>query len=140
MRRQVFADTSYWVALTDKNDDMHKVAQLAFFEIGDAQILTTEAVVIEVVNFFSRSGDWMRQKANYFVRQMIVSPEITVLPSNREMLMSGLSLHAQRPDKNYSLTDCISMQVMRELGIFEILTHDHHFAQEGFIALMRSAS
>ena len=137
MRHQVFADTSYWIALTDKTDMLHSAAQSAFLEIGDAQILTTEAVVIEVVNFFSQSGDWMRQKANLFVRQMIVSPEIIVLPSSREMLMSGLSLHAQRPDKNYSLTDCISMQVMRELGIFEILTHDHHFAQEGFVALLR---
>ena len=137
MRHQVFADTSYWIALTDKTDMLHSAAQSAFLEIGDAQILTTEAVVIEVVNFFSQSGDWMRQKANHFVRQMIVSPEIIVLPSSREMLMSGLSLHAQRPDKNYSLTDCISMQVMRELGIFEILTHDHHFAQEGFVALLR---
>lgn len=108
-------------------------------ETEGAQIFTTDAVLIEVVNFFSRSGDWMRQKANHFVRQVIVSPEMLVLPPSREMLMSGLSLHAQRPDKNYSLTDCISMQIMRELGIFEILTHDNHFEQEGFIALLRGA-
>ncbi len=137
MRCQVFADTSYWVALIDKSDALHQAAQFAFIEIKDAQILTTEAVLIEVVNFFSRYGDWMRQKAGHFVREIIVSPELVVLPSSREMLMSGLSLHLQRPDKNYPLTDCISMQMMRELGVFEILTHDHHFAQEGFVALMR---
>jgi len=56
------------------------------------------------------------------------------------MLLAGLDLHFDRPDKNYSLTDCISMQMMRELGVFEILTHDHHFAQEGFVALMRGES
>ena len=140
MRRRIFADTSYWVALTDKNDELHQDAQSAFLKIGDAQVMTTEAVAIEVVNFFSRSGQWMRQKANHLVRQMLVSPEILVLPTSREMLMSGLSLHSQRPDKSYSLTDCISMQVMRELGIFEILTHDRHFTQEGFVTLMREAA
>lgn len=35
-------------------------------------------------------------------------------------------------DKGYSLTDCSSMCVMKTLGITDVLTHDKHFAQEGF--------
>jgi predicted nucleic acid-binding protein len=41
-----------------------------------------------------------------------------------------------RPDKGYSLTDCVSMLVMRQEGITEILTHDIHFTQEGFTKLL----
>jgi predicted nucleic acid-binding protein len=37
-----------------------------------------------------------------------------------------------RPDKGYSLTDCISMQTMRKEGLTEVLTKDRHFEQEGF--------
>jgi hypothetical protein len=45
----------------------------------------------------------------------------------------------QRADKNYSLTDCISMQTMRREGITEALTTDKHFEQEGFRALFRES-
>lgn len=31
----------------------------------------------------------------------------------------------------YSLTDCRFMQVMRHEGLTDVLTNDHHFAQEG---------
>jgi hypothetical protein len=40
------------------------------------------------------------------------------------------------PGKYYSLTDCISMNLMRGRGITEILTHDQHFTQEGFTILL----
>jgi predicted nucleic acid-binding protein len=46
-----------------------------------------------------------------------------------------LSLYKARADKGYSLTDCISMNTMRERNLTEVLTHDQHFAQEGFSLL-----
>lgn len=42
-------------------------------------------------------------------------------------------LYSQRPDKGWSLTDCISFVVMIDRG----LTGDHHFEQAGFLALLR---
>jgi predicted nucleic acid-binding protein len=50
---------------------------------------------------------------------------------------SGLALYQVRPDKGYSLTDCISMQTMRREGMTDALTSDWHFEQEGFRALFR---
>jgi len=44
----------------------------------------------------------------------------------------GLKLYTERPDKDWSLTDCISFVVMEEHGIIEALTGDHHFEQAGF--------
>ena len=38
--------------------------------------------------------------------------------------------------RDYSLTDCISMEAMRQEGISEILTHDSHFTQEGFTIVL----
>jgi predicted nucleic acid-binding protein len=48
-------------------------------------------------------------------------------------------LYKDRPDKAYSLTDCLSMQVMRQEGLTESLTNDHHFTQEGFHILFPSS-
>ena len=44
-------------------------------------------------------------------------------------------MYKARPDKGYSLTDCISMNTMRAEGMAEVLTNDVHFRQEGFRAL-----
>jgi hypothetical protein len=48
-------------------------------------------------------------------------------------------LYSARPDKGYSLVDCISMQTMWREGIAEVLTNDRHFEQEGFRALFRDS-
>ena len=49
----------------------------------------------------------------------------------------GFDLYARRPDKSWSLTDCISFVVMTDRGLTEALTGDHHFEQAGFRALLR---
>jgi predicted nucleic acid-binding protein len=53
--------------------------------------------------------------------------------------MAGLELYHARPDKQYSLIDCISMEIMRREGLTDVLTNDRHFEQEGFRALFRAA-
>ena len=59
------------------------------------------------------------------------------MASSPELFASGSDLYAQRLDKDWSLTDCISFVVMRERGIAEALTADHHFEQAGFTILLR---
>jgi predicted nucleic acid-binding protein len=61
---------------------------------------------------------------------------VTVISQTHQSFLAGLVLYEARPDKDYSLTDCISMNVMRAEGITEILTHDGHFTQEGFTKLL----
>jgi len=61
---------------------------------------------------------------------------IEVLPQTRQSLLQGLELYKARSDKSYSLTDCVSMVTMRERNIADVLTHDRHFAQEGFRLLL----
>ena len=58
-----------------------------------------------------------------------------MIPQSRSSFLAGLDLYSQRPDKGYSLTDCISM---RAAGISDVLTNDKHFEQEGFLALFRN--
>jgi uncharacterized protein len=50
-----------------------------------------------------------------------------------------MKLFAGRPDKEWSLTDCVSFVVMEAQGIREALTTDEHFIQAGFRALLREA-
>jgi uncharacterized protein len=85
-----------------------------------------------VLAFFCEEGPHLRQLASDTVRGLYANPLMTVVPQSHQSFLAGLALYQARPDKGYSLTDCISMNVMRHEGITEILTHDNHFTQEGF--------
>lgn len=134
--RQVFADTYYWIALLNDKDQGHAAAQAASQSLGQATIVTTQEVLAEVLTHFSGFGRFMRQSAAVFVRNILADPAITVREQSASSFLSGLALYESRPDKAYSLTDCISMQAMRQAAITDILTADDHFAQEGFAKLL----
>lgn len=135
--KQVFADTFFFVALLDRTDDWHERARMASLMLENTVVVTSDAIMVEFVNFFSNHNAEIRRRVVKQVHQILDAPEFHVLPMTRSAMLSGLSLHASRSDKGYSLTDCISMQMMRELGLFDVLTHDHHFAQEGFVPMLR---
>ena len=59
-----------------------------------------------------------------------------VVHVDQELLEQGLALFQSRPDKEWSLTDCISFAVMQKRGIGRALTTDHHFEQAGFERLL----
>ena len=84
---------------------------------------------------FSDRGRMVREGAGRYVDRILNNPDIIVRPQSRCTFLDGLALDKRRPDKGYSLTDCISMEAMCEEGITEILTHDNHFTQEGFVIL-----
>jgi len=61
----------------------------------------------------------------------------TIVPSSHELFEQGKRLYSQRLDKDWSLTDCTSLVVMRQLGLSEALTADRHFEQAGFHVLLK---
>ena len=56
------------------------------------------------------------------------------------IFLEALALYEARPDKSYSLTDCLSMQVMRREGLTDVLTNDHTSPRKGFISSSRKSS
>ncbi len=66
------------------------------------------------------------------MRHALHDPQWTVLSQSRASLLDALALYESRPDKEYSLTDCVSMQAMRREGLTDVLSNDRHFTQEGF--------
>jgi uncharacterized protein len=53
----VFADTVYWVALINPKDEWRNQARSAIALLRDARIVTTDSILIEVLNFFAEHGD-----------------------------------------------------------------------------------
>ena len=131
----VFADTVYWVALINPKDEWRNQARSATALLGDAQIITTDSILIEVLNFFAEHGNEARRRAVSVVEEILENPKIEAVPQTHDNFLAGLSFYNARADKGYSLTDCVSMITMRERNITEVLTHDRHFGQEGFTTL-----
>jgi predicted nucleic acid-binding protein len=100
--------------------------------LSDYHLYTTDTVFDEYLAAYGAREAYLRQRAAATVRRLLASPEVTVIHQTRELFLEGLTLYEARPDKAYSLTDCISMQTMRREGLTEVLTNDHHFTQEGF--------
>jgi predicted nucleic acid-binding protein len=134
--RAVFADTFYWVALTNPEDSGHAEALAFDSALADAMVVTTDEVLTEFATFYA-GNPWLRRRAAVTVRHLIESSDVRVVSQSRAGFLAGLSLFEARPDKGYSFTDCISMRTMRQEGIVEVLTNDRHFEQEGFRALFR---
>jgi predicted nucleic acid-binding protein len=83
-----------------------------------------------------RHAPQLRAIAIRRVHQITADPQVRIIPQSDRSFQAGFALCELRPDKEYSLADCISMETMRQEGIVEILTHDDHFTQEGFTVLL----
>ena len=135
--KAVFADTFYWAALTSTEDAAHDRAMALSRSLTPDKIITTDEVLCEYLAFCAGARPSVRAEAARIVAELIEDPAVRVVPQSRESFLTGLQLYRARPDKGYSLTDCISMQTMSREGLTEVLTNDRHFEQEGFRALFR---
>jgi predicted nucleic acid-binding protein len=114
-------------------DSMHAQA-LSLSQSKKRRILTTEFVIVELANLFSQVPD--RRTFIEFVRYMRAHRHTTITPASSQLIERGFALFSARPDKEWSLTDCISFVVMEEHGITDALTADGDFEQAGFNALL----
>ena len=140
--RQLFVDTAFHVALFNDADDLHGRAVRLSDELTNdpsIQFVTTESVLVEFLTFVRRGGPQSRVGAANYVDALRTKPGIVVLPHAPDLFEAGLKLYRARPDKSYSMTDCMSMVVCRERGIGDVLTYDGDFEQEGFVAMLRGA-
>ncbi|HXJ97135.1 MAG TPA: PIN domain-containing protein [Terriglobia bacterium] len=133
--KRVFADTSYWIALFNPRDELHHKAVEASQKFPE--LATTEMVLVEFLNAFSDRGPRLRAAASRAVTVLRASAPVSVTPQTSEQFERALSRYNDRPDKNWSLTDCASFLMMEAESIEDALTHDQHFVQAGFRALLR---
>lgn len=135
-----FADAGYWIALLDSEDPLNARATDWAIRQPRLDIVTTEMVLVEVFNHFSRSGPEGRQAIESFAKKLRATDEVSVVPQSSEQFWSAARRYAARPDQRWSLTDCASFLVMESLGIEDALAYDRDFTQAGFTALLRDES
>lgn len=134
----VFLDTGYVYALINTRDQWHESAVLWQRKIADEgrALITTEPILFEIANGLAAIS--YRQQAIQVIDALLADPLVEIVPAPTELLNGALDLYRHRIDKDWGLTDCASFVVMRERGLLDALTPDHHFRQAGFNALLLS--
>ena len=129
-----FADTYYFIALLNPADPDHQ--RIREFTLASRdRLVTTGLVLAEVANHLSYTRS--RSLVQPFFARLASDPRAEIVPADRAMLERGLEYYHARPDKEWSLTDCVSFLVMTDRELTEALTADHHFEQAGFAALLK---
>jgi len=134
--KTVFADTNYWIAIVVRSDQFHNKATQASNALRAVTLVTTDEILVEFLNYLRNMGSATRITGVKMARAILMNPNVQVVPQTRDSFIEGLKLYEQRDDKEYSLTDCISLNVMHQQDITEVLTHDQHFSQEGKMLLL----
>ena len=133
----VFLDTAYAIALVNRKDALHRasVALADRLQQARTRLLTTRAILLEIGDGLSRP--LYRPVAAVLLASMQADPSLEIVEITVSLYDEALALYSKRPDKSWGLTDCLSFIVMSARSVTAALTHDIHFEQAGFLALLR---
>lgn len=127
------------IALSSKRDQYrtNATAWHAVLLKSASQIVTTEAVLWEWLNALADATTRATAAEGY--RRAHADRRVEVVAFSPELNLAAVDLYRRRADKQWSLTDCLSVVVMEQRRLNEALTTDHHFEQAGMKAVMLSA-
>lgn len=136
--REVFVDTSFFIALTNSRDEDHEYAVTLYQRLESQSVrkITSEYVLMELGDGLSRF------RVRHLAQQVIASVQdddtFEIVPASTDLFTQALHLFQSRPDKEWGMTDCSSFIVMQQMDLYAALTADHHFEQAGFLSLLRT--
>ena len=134
----IFVDTAHLLAILVEDDDLHENALAVAGRLAreHAEFVTTPLVLAELLAAVSRRGPRARIRAVEYIEALRAEASVTVSPLTPALFDEALALYKSRHDQRYSLTDCVSMILSRQLDITDVLTSDHDFEHEGFTILL----
>ena len=115
--RKLFPDTGYIIAL-EAGDDQHHSEALAHWQAMSESLpplVTTSYVFNEIVTFFNSRKRHV--KAVETGKLLFESPSIKLVHVDEVLFRLAWRHFVQHSDKSYSLTDCASFLVMKQLDI-----------------------
>lgn len=132
-----FLDTSGLIALVNTDDQWHAAAEAVWAELleTNTSLITSSLILIELADGLSRINH--RGLAVQLVDALNGSTQVEVVRVDEQLERLGWQLFRDRTDKNWGMTDCVSMALMTERAIQDAMSADHHFEQAGFNILLR---
>ncbi|MFZ0829690.1 MAG: type II toxin-antitoxin system VapC family toxin [Thermoplasmata archaeon] len=136
----IFIDSSAWIALLDQRDGFHRRARAFQQELVGGvhgRLVTTDYVLDEAVTYLRQRGP--AHLVGNFRNIVTESESVQVVWTTPDRFWAAWDTLLGRPDKRWSLTDCLSFVTMQALGIRLAFGFDSDFRQAGFDLLPASA-
>lgn len=136
----IFVDTAGWGHLVDPTQEFHQQAASLYREARrqGLRFVTMNYILTELVALLTSPVRVPRTQIIGFISGLKSSPYVDIVHVDPVLDSQAWQLLVERPDKEWSLVDCASFVVMRQAGLVEALTTDHHFEQAGFVRLLKS--
>lgn len=134
---QIFADANGWIALNSRRDQFHPAAletNRALLRQGHRYVTTNFVLDETYTGLATRVSHFAAVDFGERIRR---SQAIQIIHIDPDLEEETWNLFKQYSDKAFSFTDCTSFVVMRQLGLTEAFTNDHHFEQMGFAVLLK---
>src|SRR5437016_4566956 len=106
--KSVFADADYWIALLNPREELHERAKQVSLQIGQVRVITSEMVLVEVLNFLGSRGETIRTKTCEAIHRLRENPNVVVVPQTSAQFAETLTFYQSHRDKEWSMTDCAS--------------------------------
>lgn len=133
----VFVDTAAFLALANRRDQWHQSVTEVSQQLQDEAraLVTTDWVLAEFLA--SMRDPPNRDRGVQIVATLRDSSAVEIVEANHDQWNEGFELYRNRPDKHWSLIDCISIRLCELRAMHEVLTSDRHFEQAGLEILLR---
>jgi hypothetical protein len=136
LSNEVFVDNAALVAQINKRDNLHiqAVSLNQRLVLKEKKLITHMYIIDETVA--ELTGRVPHPNIVGFIEDIFSSQIFDVLHVTEKHEKTAWNLYKERQDKLWSLTDCVSFVIMKERGITDAFTSDHHFVQAGFTKLL----
>lgn len=126
----IFADTSGIFAHLDADDVHHRAAEKGWAELASRRevIVTSNYVLLETVALAARRLGL--DAVHEFQARFVPILQVHWVDGNFHDRVMAAMLTARQRD--LSLVDCVSFEVMRDMSLDTVFTFDTHFARRGF--------
>lgn len=125
-----FVDSSALYAAVDSDDDRHRVSSQSWTRLlqSDESLLTSNYVVLETIALIGRRIG----PAGVRAFQTTFVPALDVIWVGEPLHQRAVAALLTAGQRDLSLVDCVSFELMRDLGLDTAFAYDHHFDQQGF--------
>jgi predicted nucleic acid-binding protein len=127
----IFVDTSFWAALTAREDALHDEAVKLFRQHESERLVTSNHVRGETWTLLRRRRGF--RSAVAFLDRLEQTTRLRIEFVGREL--EAEALRWLRDEREYSFVDATSFALMRSLRSREALAFDGDFAAAGFVEL-----
>ena len=133
---EVFVDTAGFLALWDKGDEHHgrAIKLQRKLAVAHRRFLTTDYVLDETATRLLMRHS--HAAAVDFLDTMEKTQFVRTEWTDSLRFSAAAALFRRHHDKEWSFTDCVSFALMKESGIRDAFTTDHHFKQAGLVPML----